>query len=374
MRQMKTFEQLRDSRLLFDKKVPSFGYVFLLIITCFITGAVIWSIHTPKIYTIIANGIITSSDSNYVMSTYSGEIEECHMIEGQLVEKGEVLFSIKSNDLDLQQKQLEDNRLIYEKVIAQNNRLVSSIKANTNLFDPADAEDVLYYSSYEAYKAQVAQAEFDTNTYKAYGYTDEQIVSELEKNQGKISEIYYSAIRTAENAIQEAEFQIAAIDAQLLALDAGTSDYVIRASASGTLHLLADYKEGMVVQAASTIATITPERSNNIIEAYVSTADMARIQKGDRVQIAVNGLSESVYGNVEGIVTQIDSNVTVRESSDGTSGSFFELRIEPEVTYMVSRSGDKVDLVNGMGVEARIEYDKENYFQYVMEKLGFRIN
>ena len=39
-------------------------------------------------------------------------------------------------------------------------------------------------------------------------------------------------------------------------------------------------------------------------------------------------------------------------------------------TYVVSRSGDKVDLSNGMSVTARVEYDQVTYFEYAMEALG----
>ena len=49
---------------------------------------------------------------------------------------------------------------------------------------------------------------FDVSTYQAYGYTDEQIQSQLETNQGKIDEVYYSAIQSAEAKIAEADQQI----------------------------------------------------------------------------------------------------------------------------------------------------------------------
>lgn len=370
-KQIKTLDQLRDSRLMFDKKVPAFGYMLLLIVTIFLAGAVIWSIRTPKAYMIIAQGTVTNSGSNYVMSGYTGEIGECNMQEGQLVEKGDILFTIKSTDYDMQQEQLEENRAAYEKQISQYELLVKSIKDDRNYFDASNSEDNLYYSTYEAYKSQIAQNRLDTNAYKSYGYTDEQIASELEKNQGKISEVYYSAIQSAENAIQQANIQISAIDAQLSAIDSGQAEYSVKATASGKLHLLADYKSGMVVQAAGTVATITPENAETIMEAYVSTGDMARMHEGDTVQIAVDGLTESVYGNIKGRVEQIDSNLTTQESENGTA-SVFKIRILPEVDYVISKSGEKVDLTNGMTVQARIEYDKITYFNYVLEKLGFK--
>lgn len=46
------------------------------------------------------------------------------------------------------------------------------------------------------------------------------------------------------------------------------------------------------------------------------------------------------------------------------------MTIKPNSTYVVSNSGDKVDLANGMSVTARVEYDKLTYFEYVMEALG----
>lgn len=371
-KQIKTMEQLRDSRLLFDKKIPAFGYLFLLVTAIFLAGAVVWSIRTPKIYMVTAYGRVTSSGANYVMSGYTGEIGSCSMKEGMIVEEGDVLFTIKSTEYNLQQEQLEENRAAYEKKVEQYQRLVDSIKDDTNYFDASREEDNLYYSTFEAYKSQIAQNTLNTEAYKIYGYTDEQIAAEAERNQGKIDEIYFSAIQSAESAIQEAIMQIEAIDAQLSAISSGQAEYAIRATASGTLHLLEEYKEGMVVQAAASVATITPENAATMIEAYVSTADMARIHKGDRVQIVVDGLSEAVYGNIMGTVDQIDSNLTVQESSDGKSNQVFRIKILPDTTYLINKSGDKVDIVNGMTAQARIQYDKITYWNYLLEKLGFK--
>ena len=369
-KQIKTMEQLRDSRLLFEKKLPAFGFILLLIITCSLVEVIIWSIYAKKPYMIIAQGTVTSSDSSYVMPVYTGEIEQCYLEEGKLVEEGEVLFTIKSTDYNVQEEQLEESRQSYEKQKEQSERLVQSIKDDTNYFDASEAEDELYYSTFEAYKAQVTQNTFDASMYQAYGYSEEQIVHELEKNQGKVSEIYYSAIRSAENMVQEAQTQIDAIDAQLLAIGSGQAEYSVKAAITGILHLLADYKSGMVVQTGSAVGTITPENADVLIEAYVSTADMARMEEGDKVELAVDGLVQSVYGNISGTVKTIDSNVTSIEGKDGSSNSVFKIKVEPSEDYVVSKTGKKVNLSNGMTVETRIIYDEVTYFNYVIEKLG----
>ena len=368
---VKSLDELKDSQIMFDKNLPPFGYMLVCIISVLLIGVLVWSLFAHKSYMIIAQGTITSSESNYVMSSYTGEIKESFMEEGMLVSEGNVLFTVKSTDYDLQEEQLTSNKENYNQQLTQYDKLIQSIKEDKNLFDAGNEEDNLYYSIYESYKAQVAQNEVDASTYKAYGYTEEQIEAELVKVQGKKSELYYTALQSAENAKSEISNQLVSVEAQLSAIGNGKSEYEVKATSTGRLHLLSEYKKGMVVQTATPVATITPENANTMIEAYVSTADMARMQIGDDVQIEVSGLSQTIYGNIKGAVQQIDSNVTTMEGENGNT-QMFKVRILPEVDYLVSKSGEKVNLANGMTVEARIIYDKLTYFNYLLEKMGIR--
>ena len=367
----KSLDSLKDSRIMFEKQPPAFGYILILIVSIFFACAVIWSMKTPKMYMIQAQGTVTNTESNYVMCSYTGEIENCNMQEGTLVNDGDTLFTVKGTDYNLQQKQLTESRKIYKKQIEKYKLLVQAIKGDTNYFDASNPDDELYYNTFEKYKAQVSQNTLDTSTYQSYGYSEEQIEAELVKNQGKISEIYYSAIENAENSIKEAKLQIASLDSQLSAIKRGQKAYEVKATSSGVLHLLENYKDGMVVQTTTTVATITPENSKRVIEAYVSTADMARMNEGDEVQIVIDGLSQAVYGTVSGTVRQIDSNVTAKEGENGVN-QVFKILVDMNTDYVISQSGDKVDIVNGMTATARIRYDKVTYFNYVLEKLGFK--
>ena len=369
---VKSLDSLKDSRILYDKQPPAFGYLLVLIVGIFLCLALIWSVRTPKMYTIQAQGVVTNEDANYVMCSYTGEIDVCNLQEGALVEQGDVLFSVKSTDYDLQEEQLLESKQVYEKQISQNELLVKSVKDDINYFDESKAEDSLYYNTFEAYKSKVAQSELDTSMFQLYGYTDEQIEKELIKNQGKINEIYYSAIQSAESNMAQAKQQIASIEAQLAAVNSGQMAYEVKATASGVLHLLGNYKSGMVVQTTTTVASITPTNAEPVIEAYVSTSDMARIKEGDTVQIVVDGLSQSVYGTISGTVMQIDSNVTTQQAENGSTSQVFRVLISMDSDYMINQSGDKVDIANGMTVVARVQYDKVTYFNYVLEKLGLK--
>lgn len=220
-KRVKSLDEIRESRLLFDKNPPAFGYILITVVAIFMTIAVVWSTKASKVYTIQAQGNVTNDESNYVMCSYTGEILDCSMKEGELVKAGDVLFTVKSTDYDLQQTQLEENRQSYVEQVSQYQLLIKSIKDDTNYFDEAKAEDGLYWSLYETYKSQIDQNKVDVSTYQAYGYTDDQIQAQLETNQGKIDEVYYSAIQSAEAKIEEANLQIASIDAQLAAVTSG---------------------------------------------------------------------------------------------------------------------------------------------------------
>lgn len=368
---IKTMEQLKDSELLYNKKLPSFGYMIIIIVSILLVSVVIWSLNTSKVYIVKSSGKVQSTNKNYVMSPFTGEIFDVNIEEGKYVEKGDILFKVKSVDLNLQEEQLESQKKIYDTQIEQYKKLVKSIKDDKNYFDPSNSEDNLYYSQYEAYKSQVAQQEIDASTYKAYGYTDEQIESELAKNKNKITEVYHSAIKTAEDAILQAQGQLDSINAQLGAVGTGQNEYVVKANATGKIHMMTEYKEEMVVQAASAIASIASEADEYTVEAYVSVSDVTRINNDDKVDMAIAGLSQTVYGTISGKVINIDSDMTTSQSSDGEeSSSYFKVSIKPDSKYLLSKEGDKINISNGMAVETRIQYDKVTYFEYVLDALG----
>ena len=80
---MKTLDELRDSRILYEKKVPPFGYIIVLIVLALLIGVVVWSLSAPKVYVIKANGTVTNADANYVMPAYTGVIAEANMATQQ---------------------------------------------------------------------------------------------------------------------------------------------------------------------------------------------------------------------------------------------------------------------------------------------------
>lgn len=364
---VKNLSDVRDSRLLYEKDLPPFGYLIILAIAVFLIVLVGWSMTAHKTYIIKGSGNVVSDNKNYIMSDYTGEIVEMNIEEGSYVEEGDTLFVVKSTDLELQSQQMEEKADYYKEQISQYELLEQSIKDNQNHFSSTAEEDKLYYNKYLEYLTKIEQTKMDLSQYKNYGYTDEQIAEEVKRNDAKAAQIYYETLSGIAATITELKGQIEDLEIQRTAVNNGESDYKITAAASGVVHMLADYKEGMVVQAASTIGSIASENDTYYVSAYIPADNMPLMKEGQSADIAVSGLTENTYGTLNGQVQQIASDVT----TDNEKGeSFFKIAVKPDEEYLISKAGRKVNLSNGMAVEVRIKYDEITYFQYVMESLG----
>lgn len=362
---IRDINELQDRRIMMEKKLPPFGYALILLTAALILFLVVWSTKNYRTYVSQSSGSVQAANKTYIMSSYSGSITELNIAEGAYVNEGDLIAHIKSTDLDMQQDSIQSQLDIYKKQKSQYEKLVKSIQDDKNYFSETDIDDQPYYYQYETYKSQVAQKAFDASPYQAAGYSDEQIKALMEQNQSEVEALYYSTLQSISSSLTSVQSNIDNLQSQLDALSTGANDYYIYAPTSGVIHMDTPYKVGMVLSAGTPLATVASENSDLEVVAYVTLSDRPLLHVGDPCKIAITGLSEYSYGTLTGTVTSIDSDVTA-----SSSGSYYKMTITPDSTYVISNSGDKVDLSNGMSVTARVEYDKLTYFEYAMEALG----
>ena len=362
---IRDINELQDRRIMMEKKLPPFGYALILLTAALILFLVVWSTKNYRTYVSQSSGSVQAANKTYIMSSYSGSITELNIAEGSYVNEGDLIAHIKSTDLDMQQDSIQSQLDIYKKQKSQYEKLVKSIQDDKNYFSETDIDDQPYYYQYETYKSQVAQKAFDASPYQAAGYSDEQIKTLMEQNQSEVEALYYSTLQSISASLTSVQSNIDNLQSQMDALNTGANDYYIYAPTSGVIHMDTPYKVGMVLSAGTPLATVASENSDLEVVAFVTLNDRPLLHVGDPCKIAITGLSEYSYGTLTGTVTSIDSDVTA-----SSSGSYYKMTITPDSTYVISNSGDKVDLSNGMSVTARVEYDKLTYFEYAMEALG----
>lgn len=367
IKRYKSLAQLKDSQLLYDKEPPAFGFWLIGIVLAALIITLIWSIFAHKTYVIKSQGTVVSENRNYIMSSYTGEVIHAYVQEGDYVNKGDILFELSSDELDLEAEQISGMIRVNEEKIRQYEKLEDSIKSGVNLFDENNEADKSYYYQYETYSSQIAQKDLDLSSYLTYDYTDEQIQNVVKTNESEVAEIYYSTLKAISDSIQSLQTENASYQVQLDSINSGKDAYPITASTSGIIHMDTEYKEGMVVQAAVAIGNIVSDDTNYTAVVYVAANDMPLIHEGDPVEIAVSGLTQSIYGTISGTVSHIASEATI--GSENNTSTFL-VQINLDSLYLISNQGNKVNLSNGMGVEARIQYDEVTYFNYMLEAMG----
>ena len=355
---VQSLTDLQDRRIMLDRDVPPYGYAFVILVGIFMVFLLVWSTQTNRIYVSQNTGTVQASNKTYIMSSYSGSITEMYISEGSYVNEGDLVAHIKSTDIDMQQDNLESQLKIYQTQLDQYNKLLQCVQDDTNYFSETNPEDQPYYYQYETYKSQVSQKTFDATAYQAAGYSDAQIKTMMEQSQSEVEALYYSTMQSISQSITSAQSNVDNIQAQIDTLNTGANDYYIYAPTSGVIHMDTPYKEGMVLSAGSPLATVASENDDLEVVAMVTVNDRPLLHVGDPCKIAITGLSEYSYGTLTGTVTAIDSDVTA-----STNASYYKMTIKPDTTYVVSKSGDKVDLSNGMSVTARVEYDQLKAFE-----------
>lgn len=178
-------EELKDSRLFFDKKPP----VYLTFLGFFLIGLLIVGILSlnfiPKNYIVRAQGTIEANDKAYITPLVNGHVIEINQPEGSAVKKGEKLLTlsvgtegVQESEIDKQIAELKQKQAIFDKY-------EKSLHEKKNYMVSQDKEQE-YYGKVEYYLSQVKD-ESKQNT------TKDETIAEKEKElailQGELSKI-----------------------------------------------------------------------------------------------------------------------------------------------------------------------------------------
>ncbi len=364
-----TYQELKDSRIVYDKNPPKLMIVFVFLIVALITAIIILAINTNKTYIVKGQGLVQSLNKQYIMSPVSGQIIETDIKEGQKVNKGDKIAVIKSTDLNLQKQQFEQQIALDNNRITLLDRLANDIKNNRNSFKKNDSVESEFYNRLDAMYTSQKEYIVDPDSLKKQGYTDDQIKQYQDngeiKKQGLKSQLLDSTTKEKAQFVTERD----KLQIQVNAAQNGQNEYVITASTSGIVHLSTPISNGMVLQAGNAVGTLSGS-DDLYFETYISSADRARISENQNVTIVVNGLMQSEYGVLTGKIVQIDSDATIDQNNGNVT---FKAKVKPDANYLSSKKGDKVFLSAGMTSEVRINYDKISYFKYVLDGLGIKL-
>ncbi|MBU3160889.1 HlyD family secretion protein [Clostridium frigoris] len=363
--------ELTDSRVLYDKNPPKFMLYIIMLVTILLIMFLVWANHSVKTYMVKGQGIVTTENKSQIMAAVSGGVVNVSAIEGKDVIAGDTLVTLNPVESNLQSGEVDDQIKMFNKRIALLTRAEKDATALTNSFDKNKDDEAEFYNKLTNSYTKRKEFVVDEVALKSEAATKEQInqykISQKIKSDGN----YYDTILQFTTERTQLELEKEKLDIQRKALGKSSSEYKIVAPKDGKLHLTAPITKGMVLQAGSSIGSITNKDEKLIIETLLPSSERPRIKTGDEASVAVAGLNQAEYGTIKGKVLSIDQDATI----DSEKGDvFFKVKVKLDKTYLEDKKGEKVNLTLGMVTETRVKYEEITYMKYFMQQIGVKFN
>jgi multidrug efflux pump subunit AcrA (membrane-fusion protein) len=372
-----------------------------------------------KPYIVKAQGTVISIDNQYVTSNLNGYVKKITVSEGSRVESGDILLYTTNGQDGLQvsaiQKQIDyaneklavldrykksldskknlmknlgDEQGYYGKVAyyllqvksdAYNNSiLVIDLTGKKKELKTAQSETLKQKAILNNVNSSIAEKQVADARLDAASTTIERLNSEIKQLQQKLDQPLSQSQQTYSQLLGELGAEHAQIESSIVQLTAQKNqqigqdaEFAIRVKNSGVVHYLVPLKNGMAIQQNQTIAEISDSPTKDLeVEAFVPANDISKVKTGNKVKVAIAGVNAQKYGTINGILHAIDSGTITQQTQAGNL-TFYKCVVTIDANTLSASDGSKVQIRKSMPVEARIVYDRETYFEWLMGQLNF---
>ena len=150
---IQNIDELSDSREILESKPHPFTSIFIYIILGLIIAALTWSWFSEKEIVVKGSGIVRPNEEIFKVSTLvSSKITGINVKNGEKVKEVDILYTLDSNDMEVQKKSTEDKMGLVKQDIDNLNKLKTSINDGKNYFDVSNDKEKDYYNKYLNYE------------------------------------------------------------------------------------------------------------------------------------------------------------------------------------------------------------------------------
>lgn len=338
--------RLSDGRIQYLHNPPKFIYIFVFSVVIILLGTLFWSAVTVKAEEIQGQGTVTTPGTVSITPLTDAKVTNIYYEDGSYVTEGRVLIQLDNSNVigpyetySSLYEYYKEHKLLTKSML---NALNSESNPPVNPFNPSgDEEEKTFYDLFEGYKSKYS------------GCKDKEERDELKRQyvQSYTSELstFTEKEKDAENSFNQCKTKI--------------ENCEVRALGSGIVHYDGVITIGMMLSTGNAIGSISPQ-TEKIVEMYVSPNVRAKMDVGQECKFTINGLLQSEYGEVEGMIESISSN-TIR---DNNSGLYFRVTVSFDAEFLKDKNGEEVPIINGMQTNVWVVYEKSTYFQYFIDK------
>ncbi len=363
------------------------GTVIIVGIFTLLIVAVIWACASEIDVVITASGSVQPIGNLNVIKAYSGgTVKSINVSEGDFVQKGDVLIELDAQALEIdadqlqkQQKILEVQRDIYNKIISGS--------------DLSDVDPDNYSDELKPYIRSILDSDAEYRN-SLVNYENEKTAAEINKEIAELQLQQYRAtgterqIKTQELSVRQnalsvenAELQIANVKAQyssqinsniseinntLEEIHTNLEKYRLSAEyqditspVSGYVNSLGVNTLGETVTSAQQLVTIVPDNTPNEMLCYVKNTDIADVELGMEAEIKLEAYPYNKYGTVKGTVKYISPSSFANEQL----GSVYIVKLE------LDEDIENIHIISGLSGAVEIKTDKRTVMDYFLEPI-----
>ena len=345
--------------------------IYKTVLTCVI--AVFIALPLIKIpISVSARGQVRSElENTTITSLISGRVKSIALVKNnQIITKGDTLLVITTEILETQKELLQSQSTDYQLQLAD---LTQLVKNNfTNLKTGQYQKEATYFKEKTAQiQAQLTLAEKDLK--RAGELYQKDIIShaQYEKSfyahqelQRQLFSLREQQLATWQTQKREIERLVKNLYSDKEKLSQEEKNYFIIASISGRLVNFSGVQTSNFLQQGQQIGEISPEE-HLITECLVSPKDIGFINQGQKVNFQIDTYNYNQWGLAQGIVTDIDQNISVNQH---TGEAFFRVRCILQENFLTLRNGYQGQISKGMTLTARFYLQDRTLWQLLFDR------
>lgn len=375
---------------------------FVCAITVFIIAFCILFSYTRK-QTVVGQ-LVPDKGVIKVYSQQYGVVIDKKIQEGDLVEKGDVLYVISSereatNNLGTQQaisaqiqsrlsslnddllknqeqfaseklllenyiRQLNDQVNELEKQIVNQRKILYLVQRRQQQYQEIYKKDYISLEQFERVKEELLQQQSALNSY------EREKINTQKELAGRQSELDGLLLKFDKQQAQ-IERNISSTKQELAESEA-KREIIVQAPQSGTI-TAAVAQVGQYVDNSKPMVSIIPEGSSLMVHLYAPSNAVGFIQEGADVWLRYQPYPYQKFGQYRGKVVSISKTALLQHELQSTSNigndtSLYQITVQPE-KQVVHVYGEDKPLQPGMDLEADITLDKRRLYEWVLEPL-----
>lgn len=271
----------------------------------------------------------------------------------------EVKLSVLKSRLDQREKELDE-------AVANSDRLSKSLAVTDQeaaLVEPMVKKGLMARTE----QLRVEREQTDLHGQLALaGETIKKTQSAITEAQLQVNELGLQLQQEALSDLTQALADLSVVDETIRGATDKVARTDIRSPVDGIVNTLDVNTLGAFVQPGAVVAGIVPTSETLLVEARVSPRDVAFIQPNQEALIKVTAYDFSIFGGIEGKV----SNITADSLVDQKTGEpYYQVRVATEKSTL-TRNGKTYSIIPGMICSVDIKTGRKTILNYLLKPIN----